>query len=159
MSDTDELVYVVPSDYIVLGCIREHGPIHNGDIERRTGIAKERLAAYIAGRYAAAKGGWEHVHRDRIPQSNGSGGIKYAYRFDASLPARAPAERLTDRKTRVLNRTPAKREPVAAPQQRTVPVVDPKVHERVVAVVLWDENDDVVLLDGNGGLIRGRRVR
>jgi hypothetical protein len=146
--------YIPVNRDATLAVIREHGPIGTKDIAVRCGVNFERISAAISTWFKAAKDGWEHVHRASTPGE----GPAYTYRFDASIPARKPTSKLTSRER-------PKRDTLVV-QERAVPVVKPpppppapKVADRLVAVVLWDEGDDVVLLDGNGGLIRGRRVQ
>lgn len=135
-----------------LMAIVEHGPIGTSKLAEQLGTDMGRLSAEMSNWYRDAKGEWAHVHRDRDTSTRT---LSYVYRFDSRAPARQPRAK----------RTRQRRDGLASTrevQTATVPVKAPRQQphvDKLAALVLWDVDDDVILLDADGGLIRGRRVQ
>jgi hypothetical protein len=108
------------------------------------------FSAAVSGWFAQAKGGWEHVHRREIRTH--AGPRAFLYWYDQSKAPRKPGG-LTKR-GKAAFRPPAPEEPTEAPA-----VTPQMAKDQLVAVVLWDHDDEVVLMDANGALIQGRRLR
>jgi hypothetical protein len=130
---------------LTLQAIVDHEPISTTKLAELLDTDMGRLSASIANWYRDARGEWAHVHRERDTSRRG---LAYVYRYSSKLPARTATAK---RKRDGLATTQTAVVHVAAPEQ-------PAHVDKLAALVLWDVDDDVILLDADGGLIRGRRV-
>lgn len=105
------------------------------------------LVANISNYYRDAKDGWKFVRR--MKDDDGIVRTKYIYWFDDSIPPRRPEKKLTDRggkgKELAVREKPVSVKAIEQPTQ-------------TFAMVIYSDDEEVILMDDSKKLIRGRYV-
>ena len=138
-------------EYALTAIIAAPGPLTSDEVAARaisegcTG-QPQSITASLSTWYARAQGDWANVTRSKKGQS-------WFYAWDAATH-RSPSEPKKARTAAAVKAPRAK--PAVA---KTPPVTGKRLPEGLYAKVLHDDGEIVVLLDQNGDLIRGRRLR